>query len=285
MGQPWGRLYTGTRNHRKVAAIRRKHKDIWSYLYVLMECSFEADDDGKIYINPDLPYSIEELVDEIHFHKSPKFLRDLIETAVKVGLFSYENQIPQWLSYSERQFKSDHNTAERVRKYRENRKGSEWQKQYCNVTETLPCNEPETAKIQIQIQKQNNTPPTPPGGGNGIDVDFEKFWETYPNTKGGKKAAFMRWKKAKQAKELPPIAFILQSIELLKNSEAWQKDSGQFIPMATTFLNQGRWTDADKLRASPIKPRADCPKCHGKGMYPRGDGKGQVVCDCRKEST
>jgi hypothetical protein len=165
MGQPWGRLYTGTRNHRKFTAIRRKHKDTWTYLYVLLECSFEADDEGKIYVNPGLPYSIEELADEIHFHKSPKFLQDLIETSVKVGLISYENQVPQWLSYSKRQFKSDRNGAERVQKYREKRYKGKWVEDECNVTETLQGNTPETAKRQNRTEHINN-PPTPQKGGS-----------------------------------------------------------------------------------------------------------------------
>jgi len=67
-------------------------------------------------------------------------------------------------------------------------------------------------------------------------VDFEKFWEAYPN-KVGKSYAFRCWK---GIRHLPKLEVLLQAIEIQKDSEKWQKG---YIPNPSTWLNQGRWED------------------------------------------
>lgn len=69
---------------------------------------------------------------------------------------------------------------------------------------------------------------------------FEKFWQAYPR-KSGKKVAMKCWEKL--APDSETYSAILVSIESQKKSEQWQKQHGQFIPMPSTFLNQGRWMD------------------------------------------
>jgi hypothetical protein len=69
--------------------------------------------------------------------------------------------------------------------------------------------------------------------------DFLKFWKEYPNA-SAKPVAFEAWNKAISR---PPLADILQAIEIQKKSEKWRKNDGQYIPMASTWLNQCRWDD------------------------------------------
>ena len=78
----------------------------------------------------------------------------------------------------------------------------------------------------------------------GLDLTaFEKFWAAYPK-KTGKQAALKAWVKAS-----PPLAECLATLAWQTTSEQWVKDHGQFIPMPTTWINQGRWQDED-----PKKP-------------------------------
>lgn len=69
---------------------------------------------------------------------------------------------------------------------------------------------------------------------------FEVFWEIYPKKKG-KEAARKAWKNLKPDEYLNNT--ILNKVEEMKNSQDWQKDGGQFIPMPATFLNGKRWED------------------------------------------
>jgi hypothetical protein len=84
--------------------------------------------------------------------------------------------------------------------------------------------------------------------GNGHDPDFEAFWGAYPNHRPGKTATLEKWEQARKRGRLPPIETILTAIEEQKTWEQWQKDGGQFIPHATTWLNQAQW-EAEKPKA------------------------------------
>lgn len=69
-------------------------------------------------------------------------------------------------------------------------------------------------------------------------VGFEIFWKKYPNHAGGKQAALKSWMKISPDKVL--IDKIMASIEDHKKySREWDRG---YIPHATTWLNQGRWT-------------------------------------------
>lgn len=69
---------------------------------------------------------------------------------------------------------------------------------------------------------------------------FEIFWSAYPK-KESKKKAFERWCKIKN----PEIVLqdILKALVWQKTQPNWTDQGGQFIPMATTYLNQERWLD------------------------------------------
>lgn len=73
-----------------------------------------------------------------------------------------------------------------------------------------------------------------------IKEKFETFWKAYPKKLNRAKA--LTWFE----KHLPDdetFNTIMIKLEMFKNTDQWQKDNGQFIPYATTWLNQKRWED------------------------------------------
>lgn len=80
--------------------------------------------------------------------------------------------------------------------------------------------------------------------------DFEEFWRLYPNHRGGKKAALEKWNRAKKAPQWPGLEAVLDSVESQKNSQSWKQENGQYIPMAQTWLNQGRWDSEERRRGA-----------------------------------
>lgn len=113
------------------------------------------------------------------------------------------------------------------------------------------------AKVRWAKQREENPPlASPPEGGEGkrtvdsgdkhccehatsIDQAFSQFWGSYPK-RVGKGAAEKSFRKMGCYKFVDKI---LIAIEDQKKSPDWVKDAGQFIPHASTWLNQKRWED------------------------------------------
>ncbi|MPM07925.1 hypothetical protein SDC9_54236 [bioreactor metagenome] len=101
-------------------------------------------------------------------------------------------------------------------------------------------------RTQLNTNRLNtdSTPYTPPGGGVGSKVDeqslFELFWHYYPR-KTDKQKARKAFSKLKADQKL--LSKILSAIEAQKRSAQWQRDGGQYIPHASTWLNGRRWED------------------------------------------
>jgi len=85
----------------------------------------------------------------------------------------------------------------------------------------------------------NYLPTTDTSNTSTIESDFNLFWSLYPK-KQSKEAA--RKSFAKVYKELP-LDSLQNILEANKRSESWTKSNGQYIPMASTWLNNKRWTD------------------------------------------
>lgn len=86
-------------------------------------------------------------------------------------------------------------------------------------------------------------------------VDFDAFWKIYPR-KVGKQAALKAWNKLKP--DLILFTEIESAIERAKRSPAWLKDSGQFIPHPSAWLNGKRWEDEpDPASLMPCQEIAD----------------------------
>ena len=69
---------------------------------------------------------------------------------------------------------------------------------------------------------------------------FETFWKLYPNKKS-KKDARKAWEKLKPTAELRLT--LMAALGSHRVSRDWTKDDGQYVPMASTWLNGERWTD------------------------------------------
>ena len=78
--------------------------------------------------------------------------------------------------------------------------------------------------------------------------DFEQFWSAYPRKECKQKALeeFLRVE--------VDLNVLLLAIEQQKKSAQWQKDGGQFIPHAATWLSGKRWQDM------MLPPANDVPK-------------------------
>lgn len=85
------------------------------------------------------------------------------------------------------------------------------------------------------IEFNNINPHNPPT--QLTDNGFTAFWDAYPNKKG-KQPAIKKWMKGKF-----DLAVILPALEKQKKLRDWVKDNGQYVPHATTYLNQRRWED------------------------------------------
>ena len=82
---------------------------------------------------------------------------------------------------------------------------------------------------------------------------FELFYKQYPK-KQGKATALKSWNKIKNL----DFDLIMAALKEQKQSTAWRKDNGQFIPLPSTWLNQERWddeveVDINKLSSNPFK--------------------------------
>ena len=122
--------------------------------------------------------------------------------------------------------------AERQRKHRE--------KHGCNALVTP--SHARNAITDTDTDTDTKKKPKSPTSGSDYTADFIRFWQEYPN-KAGKKKAFTAWKKAT---DKPDIETLIKTIHIQKQSEAWVKDNGTFIPHPATWLNAGRWDDVVK---------------------------------------
>jgi biotin operon repressor len=82
--------------------------------------------------------------------------------------------------------------------------------------------------------------PLPPKGGSNARNLFLIFWECYP-LKVKKPKALAAFLKLKPDRAL--FDRMLAAIGRQKQSRAWRKDNGQFIPHPATWLNNRQWED------------------------------------------
>lgn len=97
-----------------------------------------------------------------------------------------------------------------------------------------------------------NTPLPPKGGAvHGFPPGFDNFWAAYPRKTAKPQAAKAF---ARLRPDEPLLAQMLAALALQSQTDQWQRDGGQFIPHASTWLNNRRWEDQ---MPSPAKPKHD----------------------------
>lgn len=97
---------------------------------------------------------------------------------------------------------------------------------------------PKPLRSQKQDQKQEQD----------IPAGFARFWLVWPKSdrKDAKGECLKAWNKA----GAEPIADkVIADVERRKQSAAWTKDNGQFIPAPLVYLNKKRWEGADDAPA------------------------------------
>jgi hypothetical protein len=73
-----------------------------------------------------------------------------------------------------------------------------------------------------------------------VFVPFERFWSIYPRH-DTKAESQKKWLALKVTEAM--LDQMQRVITASKQSEAWTKDNGKFIPMPATWLNKRRWED------------------------------------------
>lgn len=69
---------------------------------------------------------------------------------------------------------------------------------------------------------------------------FEAFWLRYPR-KDNKQVAFAAWCKLRP--DRATCGEMSAGLERAKRSKQWTKDNGDYIPLASTWINQRQWTN------------------------------------------
>jgi len=161
MARTWGRLYLGTRNHRKIKTLRRRHPGSWKTFYLLLEMALETDDDGWIYLEPGQPYPLDELADEVD--ETPESLQALIDTMADLGMIHVNGQGLQFLSYSERQFKSDaEGLTDRVERCRRKALSNRYQTVTSETESQQTGNESVTPDTETETETETELENNPP---------------------------------------------------------------------------------------------------------------------------
>ena len=99
---------------------------------------------------------------------------------------------------------------------------------------------------------------------------FELFWKLYPNKKS-KKDARKAWDKLKPDADLRLT--LMTALGNHRLSRDWTKDDGQYVPMASTWLNGERWTDVLKPATAAGGQAFNNLPNHTPDMY-QGGGNG-----------
>ena len=139
------------------------------------------------------------------------------------NLICNDNKPTAW---DKRQYLSDSSTA-RVARHRA--KQEKPKKQPCNVTVTPPDTDTDTENTYSS---------------------FEDFWTAYPR-KTNRKTANTAWMKLKPKQET--LDLITQNIDDRLAAGDWRLEEKNYIPHATTYLNQRRWEDEVIPTGNPLK--------------------------------
>ena len=116
-----------------------------------------------------------------------------------------------------------------------------------HLTSPLHPTSPLTSELHEQGEEEEKTP-KPPLGVEAL-ADFEQFYQAYPR-KVSREKAEAAWKKLAKEKTLPPLATILNALDVAIKAHEWTAERMQFVPHPASWLNQKRWTD--ELKPPPL---------------------------------
>lgn len=169
---------------------------------------------------------------ELH-SDDPKATMDALR---ETGFIDADGKVHNWMSYAGRLI-NDRNRKRVIRKAIAERE----------LAAAAKAAEDEKARLDALPRppepKHNDTPLAPKPKAKlrtQYAVEFERFWELYPNRKA-KPAAERAFIKARE--EGTEAATIFNAILDHAKSDQWVRDGGKYIPHPATFLNQKRWLD------------------------------------------
>jgi len=184
------------------------------------------------------------LLDFYYLHEKPIKVHDI---ARQIGMREYEAEVFSVLdefflstpdgfvnSRADKEIAHFHSKIEQASKAG---KASAEQRLNKRSTDVQPTNNQEP----ITNNHKPIKPPLPPKG-----ELFDLFWKAYPK-KVGKDAAYKAFAKRKPDEQL--VKTMIASVRKQADTEQWKKDGGQFIPHASTWLNEGRWQDETEIGA------------------------------------
>ncbi len=152
-----------------------------------------------------------------------------------------DGTVSAWEKRQPKRERTDNTSTERSRAHRDRQRqsqqdGEKQRHATPEIDDATPCNATQHQKKprREESREEKNTPSIPQGGG------FDEFWSAYPK-KVGKDDARKAFLKRKPDGEL--LALMLAAIAAQRESQAWIRDGGQYIPNPSTWLNQGRWQD------------------------------------------
>lgn len=149
----------------------------------------------------------------VHIGLTPVELINMRDRLVDVMLIDEDWNIYAWES---RQSGSATKAA-RQKRYRQRLK--------CKEEEVRNKNKEEGERVTRNVDVTNVTV---------LKFPFEDFWSAYPR-KQGKSEAQKKWLKLSESDRKQVMAFLTR--------KPYAQTEKQFIPMASTFLNQKRWED------------------------------------------
>jgi hypothetical protein len=297
MGRQWGRLYAGTRNHRKVKVLREEHPNSLWIWYTLLDMAIETDDNGLIYVTPDQSYSEKNLAFELGM-RSKRVLNPTLTTLEKLGMVELDGGFIKLTSFNERNYRSD-DSAARMRNYRRNKKSEDGLNAESVMQPCVTVTNLNQSKTE-QIKKDHINPPIVPLGGavdagkksnpvpwDGIADSWNKNAPkelprvTFPFRESRKKKLRPRWE------EKPDMKYWIRLFKDLAHSpfHLGHNDTKWKADIEYVFREHVKLTErfaAD--RPVILAPDPNCEKCKGRGLYEiiKNGLTYMTPCKCRR---
>lgn len=226
------------------------------YLKLLCE---SIDHDGNLRFSDHVPYN-EEMLSAIT-NTNVDIVRSAIKIFTELRMMEILDDGTYYMSEVHKMLGSaaDNDNANRQRRFRERQKELALQDRYDCVTKN---NESKSIEYRdIELENRDIPPYNPPKGeadaekktvetshgktvdtqGKTLETQFDRFWKVYPKHVG-KDAARKAFKRVVEKRSVS-VETLIAAVEKQKSWQQWTKDNGQYIPNASTWLNQARWED------------------------------------------
>lgn len=242
---PWIQVYANLPSHRKVCKLKTALGAKSNYeatgLIVCLWCWAAVNaPDGNL-----TGYSSQDIAEAIGYKKAPGKLLDVLSMAGfvdrsdngDISIHDWDEHAALLMDSAEQQKK---NTRDRVRRYREKRKGNIEGNKQCNVT-CNASNAPTLPNLTLPNLTLNSrtTYPLDDGCESELNESFASFWAAYPK-RIGEADALDAWENVATSADVAQQ--IMSGLEGWKKSEQWRESGGRFIPHAAKFLTEGYWT-------------------------------------------